>query len=143
MEYLLDREESSLVDRILAWAEENNCELAISAGSAYTMTYTIDRYLCKENLIYNPQRTELLREIMKKVFSHYTVESLDSKGFLASASDMCFLDIEDSYQWWTAKETECEVLLTINVKDYSRVSQASSTLKVLNPASFIEKYSIN
>lgn len=38
LEYLLNREESENVDVILSWAEDNNCELVISAGSAYTLT---------------------------------------------------------------------------------------------------------
>lgn len=140
LEYLLNREESEHVETILLWADRNACELVISAGSAYTMTFSIDKYLRKESLIYNPRRTEILRDIMKKIFSRYTVAGMGSEGFFESVSDANFNDLEDSYQWRTALQSECEVLLTLNIKDYSEAPSMQSVPMILSPIEFIERY---
>lgn len=140
LEYLLDREESGTVDRVLLWADEHKCELFISAGTAYTLTYSIDKYLRKECLVYNPERTKQLRDIMKNVFGRYNVASMDSDGFSVSVSDNSFWDLEDSYQWRVALTCNCDVLVTLNVRDFANVRNASYPMLVLTPAEFEEKY---
>lgn len=139
LEYLLNREESENVDMILSWAEENKCELVISAGAAYTLTYSIDRYLCKEKLVYNPQRTKILRDIMQHIFDRYIVCGMDSADFYNAVSNPSFIDLEDSYQWEIAKLANCDVLLTINIKDYKDASYVSA-LNVVSPSEFISLY---
>lgn len=143
LEYLLDREESDAVDRIMTWADDNNVELIISSGSAYTLTYTIDKYLRKDMKIFNPERTEQLRNVMKTIFGRYTVESLDTETFYASAGNLCFEDLEDSYQWTTAQTASCDALLTLNIRDYERADDNSPTApRILTPRGFITAYDL-
>lgn len=139
LEYLLNREESENVDVILSWAEDNNCELVISAGAAYTLTYSIDRYLCKQKLVYNPERTQILREIMQHIFGRYIVCGMESSDFYNAVNNSSFIDLEDSYQWEVAKLANCDVLLTLNIKDYKDAS-CESGLNVIEPKEFISQY---
>lgn len=57
---------------------------------------------------------------------------------LEAINDERFTDIEDSCQYHCALQNDCDVLLTINIKDYKNV--LGQRPEVLTPEEFVEKY---
>jgi len=57
---------------------------------------------------------------------------------LEALTNEAFDDLEDSFQYQCALENNCDVLVTINKKDYSKASQTD--LEVMTPAEFVQKY---
>lgn len=55
-----------------------------------------------------------------------------------AVNDERFTDIEDSFQYHCALQNDCDVLLTINIKDYKNV--LGQRPEVLTPEEFVEKY---
>jgi predicted nucleic acid-binding protein len=47
-------------------------------------------------------------------------------------------DVEDSFQYQCAVQNKCDVLVTINLKDYRGVD--NSRIEVLSPTEFASKY---
>ena len=47
-------------------------------------------------------------------------------------------DIEDSFQYRSALENRCQVLITINENDFKNADQ--SRMAILTPSAFVEKY---
>ncbi len=139
LEYLLDRENADVVNEILLWADEEDCILTISAGAAYTLTYTLDKYLRKENQVSNPKRINLVREIMGRIYTRYDVRSLSSGDFYKASADIRFNDLEDGYQWHVAKTANCDVVLTLNIKDFQGV-RGKEGLQVFSPIEFAERF---
>ena len=57
-------------------------------------------------------------------------------------NDIRFSDLEDSYQHQTALTAGCNILLTLNIRDFKQIAD-NSTISILTPAEFIDKYCKN
>lgn len=53
-------------------------------------------------------------------------------------NDDRFVDIEDSFQYQCALHNNCDVLLTINIKDFKNV--LDGPLPILTPEDFVTQY---
>lgn len=64
---------------------------------------------------------------------------IDSKNILKGVDNEDFTDLEDSFQYQCAVMSDCEVLLTINYKDFQEVA-SKGFVKILTPEDFIRQY---
>ena len=53
-------------------------------------------------------------------------------------SDVRFSDLEDSYQYQTAVNAGCNVLLTLNIRDFKQITD--SPISIMTPEEFVNKY---
>lgn len=83
-------------------------------------------------------QTEQLRRLLADVQATARIVSVSHESLNDALQDMAFTDLEDSFQYHCAMENECDVLLTINLKDYRHADQ--SKLEILTPAGFVQKY---
>ena len=67
-----------------------------------------------------------------------TVVPLAHASAESAVFDKSFADIEDSFQYRSALENRCQVLITININDYKDADQ--SRMEILTPSAFVEKY---
>ncbi len=139
LEYLLDREASEDVNQVMFWVDEHKCDLYLSAGSVYTMAYSIDNHWRKTTNYTKDQRLEMLREILITLFNRFITANINSDAFLRAVENDLFTDLEDSFQWQNTIVSECDVILTLNIKDFKNVRD-SKCPKVLSPKEFIEEY---
>ncbi len=108
-----------------------------SVGSMYTNAYLVSLYL-KENDIHRPEQTEKLRLILNAFRTIAPTVDCSDDTVEEAINDEQFTDIEDSFQYHCALQHKCDVLLTINIKDYKNV--LDSELEVMTPQDFVEKY---
>lgn len=66
------------------------------------------------------------------------ISDLDNVGLRTGVNNLSFLDLEDSYQFQSAVNVSCEVLLTDNLSDYKQVDH--SVMRILSPDRFIELF---
>lgn len=138
LEYLFKRKDAESIKTIFCYLNSKKISKVISAGSFYTLTYLIENYLKKEDLR-KEDRVKKLRRIMKSLLIEYgIVGNLDwEKGI----EDLRFTDLEDSYQYQAALISGCDVLITLNVRDFSQVvSLDVNALQICSPSDFIIKY---
>lgn len=137
MEYAKCRKQFKWVRDIFDAIEDGKLIAVSSVGSMYTNAYLVTLYL-KENEIHRPEQTEKLRLILNSFRQIApTVDSSDDT-IEEAINDEQFTDIEDSFQYHCALQHKCDVLLTINIKDYKNV--LDSELEVMAPQDFVEKY---
>ncbi|MBR2101214.1 MAG: type II toxin-antitoxin system VapC family toxin [Prevotella sp.] len=137
VEFVGRRKQFAPVSRIIdaiAYAEHS---AYISAGSIYTLTYLFEQGL-KEQEVHKPELTKRLRTLLADVLNLVTIVQLPHVCAEAAIYDVAFTDIEDSFQYHCAFENRCDVLITINIKDYENADQ--SDLEILTPAAFVDKY---
>lgn len=139
LEYLLDREASEDVNQIMFWVDEHKCDLYLSAGSVYTMAYSIDNHWRKTTNYTKEQRLSMLREILSTLFNRFITSNINSENFLKAVENELFTDLEDSFQWQNTIVSGCDVILTLNIKDFKNVRDSNNP-KVMVPQEFIEKY---
>ncbi len=135
LEYFCNRSQAETVENILRFIRLENNNGYISIGSFYTMTYILDTNLKKEN-IHNPERLATLREILKGILAEYKV--VRNVDLYSAVSDTHFSDLEDSYQYRSALAAGCEVLLTLNERDFKDANQNGIT--ILTPQQFVSQY---
>ena len=138
MEYIQQRKLVQEVEQVLSFAEKNGHLLYISFGSFYTITYLVERYLKDENLD-KEARIEKLRTIMNGVLDLFQFALPSPQAMADGVNDKLFSDLEDSYQAHSAIEQGCDMILTIDVKHFSKLSE-SGAVEVVDPQTFIEKY---
>lgn len=138
MEYLQQRNQYALVEKVFLYATNGNHNLFISFGSFYTITYLSEKYLKRENLS-KEDRIKKLRLILNGIFETFRFAYQTSNGMKSGVNDNNFDDLEDSYQAHIAQESGCDILLTINDKHFAAFAEKSS-IKVLTPQQFIDKY---
>lgn len=135
LEFLFKRKEAEAIRNIFHYLDQRKIEKFVSAGSFYTVTYLIDNHLKKEGFE-KGMRIETLRRILSTLFLEYTiVGALDWK---AGIEDPAFDDIEDSYQYQAALYAKCDVLITLNAKDFKYAK--SKKLQTCTPTDFVTTY---
>jgi len=135
-ELIQERSLVELVDRIFEAADNNKWSRVLSVGSFYTITYIVERFL-KSQDIHKPELVEQQRYILSKLLEVFEIQDLDYSRLSDGVSDKDFTDLEDSYQYQCAIKAQCDVLLTINKKDFTTQSPLT---KVLTPKEFIDEY---
>jgi len=135
-EFIQERSQVELVDRIFEATDINKWPRVLSVGSFYTITYIVERFL-KSQGIHNPKLIECQRDILSQLLEVFEIRDLDHSSLKHGVADNDFTDLEDSYQYQCALNANCDVLLTINKKDFTT---QSSSIKVLTPKEFIDEY---
>ena len=138
LEFIQQRKLVQQVEQVLSFAEKNDHLLYISFGSFYTITYLVERYLKDENLS-KEGRIEKLRIILNGVLDLFQFAVPSSFAMAEGVNDLLFSDLEDSYQAHTAIEQGCDLILTIDLRHFSKLSE-SGAIDVMDPQTFIEKY---
>ena len=124
---------SLIIDAIL----EKEHTAVISTGSLYTLTYLFEQNL-KQQGIHRPTQTLRLRKYLAEVLNMANMVSISHVIAGIAIYDKTFTDIEDSFQYHCALENDCDVFVTINIKDYKNADQ--SKMEILTPKAFVEKY---
>jgi len=109
----------------------------ISPGCLYTMSYLVEKSL-KRKGIHRPQLTEDVRGILLGIMQIATVKNLSHAQYVSAISDERFGDIEDAFQYHCALRNGCDVLITINKRDYAQADSAA--LPVMTPKEFARTY---
>ena len=137
MEYTKCRKQFKWVRDIFDAIEDGKLTAVSSVGSMYTNAYLVTLYL-KENEIHRPEQTAKLRLILNAFRTIAPTVDCSDETVKEAIDDEQFTDIEDSFQYHCALQHHCDVLLTINIKDYKNASD--SELEVMTPQEFVEKY---
>lgn len=137
LEFIDQRREYANVKSILAGVRDKKYEGLISQGSVYTLAFLIERSL-KAREIHKPEQTVQLRRLLKSVLNLFEPIGIKRKEMIEAVCNQAFTDIEDSFQYQCALENRCDVLLTINAKDFKNVGQKQ--VEILTPTQFAEKY---
>ena len=133
LEVLLDREETDSIETILNYASEHNIGLAISNGSLYTIVYTVDKHL-RQSSMEKSVRLSIVRSLLHELLNQYTIVAGNNEIMSEATDFLVMSDIEDAFQYKIAEHNQCDVLLTINIKDYKNID---SSIKVITPSEFI------
>lgn len=138
VDFLCNRNNAKQIEHILNLTEENLWEGFISVGSFYTLTYLLELYLKREGCMDREERVSQLRHILTGILDSFHISDLDNVGLRTGVNNLSFLDLEDSYQFQSAVNASCEVLLTDNLSDYKQVDH--SVMRILSPDRFIELF---
>ena len=136
LELLLKRKEGDKVRDILLWSHENHVEKFLSSGSFYTLTYLIEKYLKNQGIQDTQNRRHELTCILSGLLQEYKIIGETDWG--KALSDVRFSDLEDSYQYQTAVNAGCNVLLTLNIRDFKQITD--SPISIMTPEEFVNKY---
>lgn len=137
LEYFERRQQYQAVSQLLSAIEDGRLKAVVSTGCIYTLAYLVRSELKRQG-IHRPEQTFRLRQTLDIVLSLVTVAGISHKRMVSGNSDPAFDDIEDSFQYQCALQNKCEVLVTINLKDFSRAD--TSAMEILSPDDFINKY---
>ena len=124
LEYLFNRKEGETVRNILLWSRDNNVEKFLSSGSFYTITYLIEKHLKNQGLQDIQNRRSVLSGILSGLLQEYTI--IGEADWEKAIYDVRFSDLEDSYQYQTALNADCNVLLTLNIRDFKQTTNNST-----------------
>lgn len=136
LEYLLKRKEGDKVRDILLWSHENHVEKFLSSGSFYTLTYLIEKYLKNQGAQNAQNRRHELTCILSGLLQEYKI--IGETDWRKAINDVRFSDLEDSYQYQTAVNAGCNVLLTLNIRDFKQITDSS--ISIMTPEEFVNKY---
>lgn len=137
VEYLCNRKDALYVEQILDSVEQKGWDCFISIGSFYTLIYLIELHLKRNGLIDKEERINRLREMLSEILDTFVISDIYERDLIDSIHDEHFFDLEDSCQYRAALASECDYLITINVKDFKIVD--SSKPEVLTPSEFCKK----
>ena len=137
MEYIEEREHFSAVNDIFKAIADKKIEAIISTGGLYTMTYLITLGF-KRNGIHKPEQTTRLRQALNQILKLAKVCDTSHTYIQDAINDSDFDDIEDSYQYYCAKENNCDFIITINIKDF-KGKDSTKFPKVIMPEDFVSK----
>jgi len=101
------------------------------------MAYLVEKSL-KRNGIHRPQLTENVRGILMSILQIATVKNLSHAQYAVAIADERFGDIEDAFQYHCALHNKCDVLITINKRDYAQAN--SDGMPVMTPREFAKTY---
>lgn len=136
-EFLEERAQVDLVDHIFEAAEQRGWQRVLSVGSFYTITYLTERFLRHQG-IGQPRLVEQQRIILEKLLQVFEIQSSSKDSLIAAIANNSFLDLEDSYQYHCAIDAKCDVLLTINKKDFKGIDD--SAVQIMTPSEFIDTF---
>lgn len=136
MEFLCNRQHADEVERILSFAIDNDHILLASSGSLYTLSYIVGKHL-KGIGLKGEQNIDELRKQLTGILDIVQIANIDTEGFVIGVNNKTFKDIEDSFQYQIAMENHCDVIITLNIKDFP-VSHPFTT--ILTPMEFIDVF---
>ena len=137
LDYLLKRKSYNKVRQILTAVEYGKIDAVVSFSSYCTLDYIISQDL-KSQGIKNPERLRRERELLNGILDLVEIGIISKSSCRVATNDPDFIDIEDSLQYRCAQESLCDVLVTINLKDYKNVSSAD--LEIMSPSDFVKEY---
>ena len=138
IDYLCNRNNSSLIDSILQLSDENRWQCVMSAGSFYTITYLIELDLKRNGHVDKPSRIAKLREILNGVLNTFYIPELDWDILHTGVNNLSFDDLEDSYQYEVALKCACDYIITDNLSDYKNSDQ--TFISIVSPKEFLAKF---
>ena len=138
IDYLCDRNNSSLIDSILQLSDENRWQCVMSAGSFYTITYLIELDLKRNGHVDKPSRIAKLREILNGVLNTFYIPELDWEILRTGVNNPSFDDLEDSYQYEVALKCACDYIITDNLSDYKNSDQ--TFISIVSPREFLARF---
>ena len=136
MEFIEQRKQFEEVSIIIDAILDKQHSACISTGCLYTLAFLFERSLKRQD-VHRPELTERLRGYLAEVLNLATLVDLSHIGAKRAVYSEKFTDIEDSFQYQCAVENHCDVLVTININDYS---QEGLQMEVLTPSQFVDKY---
>lgn len=137
LEYFECRRQYEAVSQLLSAIEDRRLKAIVSAGCIYTLAYLVRSELKRQG-IHRPEQTLRVRQTLDIVLSMVTVAGISHKRMVNGNSDPAFDDIEDSFQYQCAVQNKCDVLITINLKDYHNAD--TSTMEILSPEEFVSRF---
>lgn len=135
IEYFAKRSQYTFVKQIFDAIEDGELEGVLSAGSFYTIAYAMEMEL-KRHGIQNPEKLQRNRLYLNRVLDLVHVVSASDSMYREAVNDESFHDIEDSFQYRCALEAGCNILLTINLRDFRN----ANNIRVLCPDDFIKEF---
>ena len=109
----------------------------ISIGSFYTIAYIVDQGFKRKGLN-RLERVDLVRSVLLRILDFTTVTGINSESLRNSINNQQFTDLEDSFQYQAALDGGCDMLITLNIRDFK--GGDTSLIKVLTPQQFVEEY---
>ena len=134
LEYFERRRQYQAVSQMLSAIEDGRLKAVVSVGCVYTLAYLVRSELKRQG-IHRPEQTIRLRQTLDIVLSLANVVGISHKRIVNGNNDPAFDDIEDSFQYQCALQNKCDVLVTINLKDFSHAD--SSAMEILSPEEFV------
>ncbi len=107
---------------IASLADRNKIKLFVSAVSFSTASYVLSKYYNAENVKDKLRKFKIISNICD------LTEPIIEKGLNSK-----FNDFEDSLQYFSALENDCNILITRNVKDFKE-----SHIPILTPDVFLK-----
>ena len=137
LELLADRPKAKVVEAIFKLCAGNEWAKFLSVGSIYTIAYMTERILHGQGVV-KPELTEKQRLIYQVLLNSFEIVSLNTEGIAEGAKDPSFSDLEDSFQYQSALQAGCDLLITLNIKDFKNANQES--IKIMDPQTFLDNY---
>lgn len=117
LENLCDRDLADEAQALLQAAEDGEIQGFINSGSFSNITYIAEKQMKKQGL--PPQkRTTFLRRILEGLLDTLEIVPQDNEDLRGGIRDEDFDDLEDSYQYQAFLKSDCNYLVTINVRDF-------------------------
>lgn len=84
------------------------------------------------------ERVDLVRSVLSQILDFTTIVGIDNEALRHSVNNRAFTDLEDCFQYQVALNCGCDMLVTLNTKDFKGVNP--SLIKVVTPQLFVEEY---
>lgn len=139
LEFLADRTNAKQVEAVIRLCEEREWAKFLSVGSVYTIAYMTERILHDHGIV-RPELTERQRLIYQNLLSSFEIVPLSADKIADGVQDNSFSDLEDRFQYQSALQAECDVLLTLNISDFKNACQES--MKIITPRDFLNKFHV-
>lgn len=137
IEYFDSRPHIASVRHIFNAIEDRRVEAYLSGASYYTIVYLIEKVL-KRHGVFNPERLAQMRSWLLSVLDLAQIANMPHHIYQLATTDNAFTDIEDSLQYHCARANHCDVLITINLKDFALSD--TSQIKIMSPEQFVNEY---
>ena len=109
----------------------------ISTGSFYTLAYIVDQGFKRKG--YNKlERLDFVRSVLLGVLDLVTVIEIDNSTLRKGINDYLFTDLEDSFQYQASLTHQCDILVTLNTKDFKGADP--NFVQIISPQQFVEEY---
>ena len=108
--------------RLFNYSKSRNIDIFISAISINTIYYLLQKKFTKEHS----------KHLLEYIYDIIDILPFD-ENIIFLAHQSSFKDLEDGFQYFTAKEHHIPLLITRNIKDF-----AVEDLSVLSPQQFLE-----
>lgn len=130
LEYLCGRSKATDVRDLLDLMEDGAHEAFLSSASFCTISYYVGLAF-KDAGVHKPEKTSKTREVLNLVLSMASVTDIDHQRAHKATNDTAFSDFEDSLQYQCALKAECDLFVTLNIKDFKNAETKS--IQILTP----------